>query len=147
MTMSRSAEPCRRGPYSADLRWRVVWQRIALDLRFEDIARNLNIAVGTAYNIFKLFQDTGEVDHKKPPKREHKLDSHHELYILGFIHHCNCQKLWIELKRSVGPVFQHPLYVDYLQHMDSPERRCNELLFKGESTLGDHTWQVFTHSP
>ena len=65
----------------------MVWQRIALDLRFEDIARNLNIAVGTAYNIFKLFQDTGEVNHKKPPKREHKLDSHHELYILGFVFH------------------------------------------------------------
>ncbi len=80
--MSRSAEPNRRAPYSNDLRWRIVWQRIALDLGFQDIARNLN-----AYNIFKLFETTGEVDHKKLPQRERKLDSHHELYIIGFVLH------------------------------------------------------------
>ena len=64
-----------------------MWQRIALDLKYEDIARNLNISLGTAYNIFKLFKATGEVDHKKPPPRERKLDRHHELYIIGFILH------------------------------------------------------------
>lgn len=85
--MSRSAEPNRRAPYSNDLRWRIVWQRIALNLGFQDIAKNLNISVGTAYNIFKLFETTGEVDHKKLPQRECKLDSHHELYIIGFILH------------------------------------------------------------
>ena len=62
-----------------------MWQRIALDLKYEDIARNLNISLGTAYNIFKLFKATGYVDHKKPPPRERKLDRHHELYIIGFI--------------------------------------------------------------
>ena len=83
--MFRSAEPTRRAPYSNDLRWRIVWQRIALGHGFEKIASNLNISVGTAYNIFKLFEATGEVDHKLQPKRERKLDSHHEIYIIGMI--------------------------------------------------------------
>ena len=83
--MSRSAEPTRRAPYSNDLRWRIVWQRIALGHGFEKIASNLNISVGTAHNIFKLFEATGEVDHKPQPKRERKLDSHHEIYIIGMI--------------------------------------------------------------
>ena len=34
-----SAEPGRKAPYSADLRWRVVWQRI--ELTFREIANNL----------------------------------------------------------------------------------------------------------
>ena len=47
-----------------DLRWRIVCQTIALDLKFQKIAQKLNISVGTAHNIFKLFQATGKVDHK-----------------------------------------------------------------------------------
>ena len=86
--MLRSAEPMQRAPYSNDLRWRIVWQRIALDHGFQKIASNLNISVGTAYNIFKLFEATGEVDHKPQPKRERKLDSHHEIYIIGMILDC-----------------------------------------------------------
>ena len=85
--MLRSAEPTRRAAYSQDLRWRVVWQRLALDLRYLLIARNLNISVGTAHNIFKLFEATGDVEPKKPIPREHKLDGHHELYIIGLILH------------------------------------------------------------
>ena len=85
LKMFRSAEPTRRAPYSNDLRWRIVWQRIALGHGFKKIASNLNISVGTAYNIFKLFEATGEVDHKPQPKRERELDSHHEIYIVGMI--------------------------------------------------------------
>lgn len=53
----------------------------------QEIAKNLNISTSTAYNIFKLFEATGDVDPKKPNQREHKLDSHHELYIIGFVLH------------------------------------------------------------
>ena len=64
-----SAEPNRRTPYSTDLRWRIVWQRLAKGLTFQNIAQNLSISAATASNIFKLFQATGEVDPKRPPKR------------------------------------------------------------------------------
>ena len=42
-TQIMSAEPSRTKSYSEDLRWRVVWQRISMDLSFRAIARNLNI--------------------------------------------------------------------------------------------------------
>ncbi len=58
LVMSRSAEPMRRAPYSLDLRWRIVWQRLALDLKYQQISKNLCISVGTVHNIFKLFEDT-----------------------------------------------------------------------------------------
>lgn len=82
-----SAEPMRRTPYSNDLRWRVVWQRIAKDLTFQQIAQNLCISTATASIIFKLFQATGEVDPKHPSRRDalRKLDDHHELYIIGLV--------------------------------------------------------------
>ena len=82
-----SAEPGRTAPYANDLRWRVVWQHVALELPFRNIANNLSISVGTAYNIFKRFEDTGEVDPKPATKREslRKLDSHHRLYVISLI--------------------------------------------------------------
>ena len=82
-----SAEPGRKTAYSKDLRWRVVWQRFALNLPLRAIASNLNISVGTAHNVFKRFQDCGEVDPKPFPKRkeQRKMDDHHELYIVGLI--------------------------------------------------------------
>ena len=52
---------------------------IPVTYRYQKIAFNLSISVGTAYNIFKLVEATREVDHKSQPKREGKLDNHHEL--------------------------------------------------------------------
>lgn len=85
-----SAEPTRKAPYSNDLRWRIVWQRLAKDFTFKQIAQNLSISTATASNIFRLFQATGEVDPKSPSKRDavRKLDDHHELYIIGLIFEC-----------------------------------------------------------
>lgn len=79
-----SAEPARTAPYGKDLRWRVIWQRIALDLPFRTIANNLCIAVGTAHNIFEA---TGEVDPKHATRRDslQKLDCHHRLYVVGLV--------------------------------------------------------------
>lgn len=62
-----------------------MWQRIALNLRYQQIAENLCISVGTVHNILKLFENTGEVDPKKHPEQDHKLDGHHANYIIGLI--------------------------------------------------------------
>ena len=64
-----------------------MWQKLSMDLPFRTIATNLNISVGTAFNIFEIFKNTGEVSAKAPRKREElrKLDSHHEGYIIGLI--------------------------------------------------------------
>lgn len=88
-TTEMSAEPRQTALYANDLRRRVVWQHIAVELPFRNIAKNLSMSVGTAYDIFKRFHDTGEVDPKPTTtcRREslYKLDSHHRLCVIGLI--------------------------------------------------------------
>lgn len=81
-----SAEPGWKAPYSVDLRWRVMWQKVVHDLSFEDIGRRLGIASSTAHRIFALFTETGEVE----PKGTHgarrylrKLDEYMEMFVIA----------------------------------------------------------------
>ena len=60
-SLMHTAEPARKKAYHEDLRWRIVYQRIARNLTFVDIARNLSISTSTAQRIFDLFQRTGGV--------------------------------------------------------------------------------------
>ena len=82
-----SAEPGRTRPYSPDLRWRIIWQRMGMDLSFRKIAERLSISPGTAFNVFKRFEQTRSVEAKKPRCRPEccKLDGHHQLYIIGLV--------------------------------------------------------------
>ena len=61
-------EYCRCTPYSHDLKWQIVWQRIALDLDICTIASNLNTSLVTIQRICTLFEQTGNVD---PKVKEH----------------------------------------------------------------------------
>ena len=47
--MAYSAEPGKKVAYTDDLRWRVVWQRLAKEKPFRDIAESLNIGLGTVH--------------------------------------------------------------------------------------------------
>lgn len=82
-----SAEPLRTKAYSPDIRWRIIWQRIGMGFSYRTIASHLNISVGTAYNIYELFEQTGCVDPKKQRKRPEccKIDNHHRLYIISLV--------------------------------------------------------------
>ena len=82
-----SAEPDRKTPYSPDIGWRVVWQRLGMEMQFRDIARRLQIATSTAHRIFKRFEDSGDVAPRKQSSRLHarKLDEHHELLIIAIV--------------------------------------------------------------
>ena len=66
----KSAEPGRKVAYGTDLRWRVVWQRIAFEHSFRQIGENLNIAHSTACAIFKRFEESGDVAPSSQPQRE-----------------------------------------------------------------------------
>ncbi len=85
--MARSAEPGRKAAYSLDLRWRVVWQRIAFEHSFRQIADNLCIAHSTASLIFKRFEETGDVEPSNQPQRENQrcLDVHHEFFVVALV--------------------------------------------------------------
>jgi transposase len=58
-----------------------------MGLSFRSIAQRLNIAVGTVYNTYKLFESTGNVDAKNVRRRPEKckLDHYHQLYIVGIV--------------------------------------------------------------
>ena len=55
-----SSEPNRKVPYTADLRWKVVYQKLARDSTLR-IAHNFTISIGTVHNVLKCFTLTGEV--------------------------------------------------------------------------------------
>ena len=82
--MATSAEPVRRAPYSPDIGWRVVWQRIGLGLSFRHIAARLQISLGTAHKFYARFEETGDVAPKKPGSRPdpRKLNEFHKTYII-----------------------------------------------------------------
>lgn len=83
-----SAEPSRRQPYSNDLRWRIVYQRLGMNLTFSKIAANLNIAQSTACRIFSRFKITGSVSATATPKRKQYLrvlDERGEMFVIGLI--------------------------------------------------------------
>lgn len=82
-----SAEPARTVAYTKDIAVRVVWQRLGMNMSFRDIARRLQIGVGTAFRLYKRFVATGELS---PPQRAcrpdaRKLDEYHELYIMSLL--------------------------------------------------------------
>ena len=96
-----SAEPGRKAPYSTDLRWRVVWQKAGMELSFRDIARNLNIAVGTVCNIWKKFVDTGDVTPRKTDFVDRRyLSDRDELIILGILYE-DCTSYLSEICQQV----------------------------------------------
>lgn len=83
-----SAEPGRKAPYSEDIRWRVVWQKIGMECTFRQISRNLSISIGTAYNHFQLFKDTGDVHALSCRTRRSTsrvVTNHEELIIVGLL--------------------------------------------------------------
>lgn len=86
--MMTSCEPARTAAYSPDIGWRVVWQRVGMELKFKEIAARLHIGVGTAHRLYSRYVETGDVSPKKASKRPccRKVDDLHQLYIIGLIH-------------------------------------------------------------
>ena len=81
-----SAELGRKASYSVDIRWHMIWQKTAMELSFRQVSRNLNISVGTAYNIFKLFVNTGSVSPTKPDREDARvLSEREELMVVGLL--------------------------------------------------------------
>jgi len=103
--MSFSAEPGRKAPYACDLRWRIVWQRFGKGLGYKEIAENLNISLGTAYNICRLFEDTGSVDARPSTDLSRLLSDHQELWVIGLVLD-NCSLQLGEICQKVHQVFQ-----------------------------------------
>ena len=82
--MKASYEPARLSAYSDDLRWRMVYQRMALGLTFDQISKNLGVDKSTAQRTVTLFKTTGSI-HKQPYPKEkasRKLTSPAQMFVL-----------------------------------------------------------------
>jgi len=55
-------EPGRKAAYSNDIRWRVIWRRLGMEMEFKAIANGLHIAPSTAYRIYKQFKASGDAN-------------------------------------------------------------------------------------
>ena len=82
-----SIEPARTSAYSADIAIRVVWQRLGIGMTFRDIAKRLQIGLGSAHRLYRRFTETGDFKKAERSSRRHtrKLDEFHELYIIGLL--------------------------------------------------------------
>ena len=88
LAMSLSANCVRTAPYSEDIRWRIVWQRLSKGLLFVEIAERLNVSISTVCRVYKLFKETNAVDPKsrcKPRLHTRQMDMQLELYVIGYV--------------------------------------------------------------
>ena len=109
--MAKSAEPGRKRAYGKDLRWRIVYQRLALNLNFFQIAKNLNISVSTAHRIYHHFEQTGDVSassacHKKRYETGlRKLHHEEELFVIGAVFASPATYIY-ELCQEIKAIFE-----------------------------------------
>lgn len=71
--MSTSTEPGRKAPYLTDLRLRIVWLRLSMELSYRKITKKLCIAVSTTSKSFECFSLTGDVEYTRQPSRPHVI--------------------------------------------------------------------------
>ncbi len=68
--MATSCEHARTRAYDPDLRWRMVYQRLVLELPFKTISQNLSVDISTVRRTLNLFITTGSVDKRPYPEQQ-----------------------------------------------------------------------------
>jgi len=76
-----SFEHSRSKSYSADIRWRMVYQRLMNGLTYEQIAVNLNLDPSTVWRTVRKFEEDGTVEARKH-EGEKTLTVYDELLIV-----------------------------------------------------------------
>ena len=86
-TARPSCEASRTSAYSHDLRWRIVWQREALNMPVREVAGNLCVDPSTVSRITTLFRTTGDVAKKPYPseRASRKLTEPAQFFIIYLI--------------------------------------------------------------
>ena len=67
VNMAVSCEERRTSAYSADLRWRMVYQVKALGKSYQEVAENLNVDKSTVSRIVALYESSSDVTPKRYP--------------------------------------------------------------------------------
>lgn len=64
-----TCEPARTRAYDADLRWRMIYQRLVLNLSLETVSRNLCVDRSTVRRTLRLFAETNSVNKRLYPEQ------------------------------------------------------------------------------
>ena len=83
-----SYESARTAAYSEDLRWRMVYQRKALEYSVRRVAENLGVSPATVSRTLEVFDRTGTVSNQEYPEdhnRAKKLTQTDEFLILQLV--------------------------------------------------------------
>ena len=128
-----SSEPNRRGPYSANLRWKVVYQRLGQSLSLNRIVHNFSLSIETVHNILEHFTTTGEIDAKAQGTRlgSRKLSASEEMFVVGLVldrPFIYLQEICDDVLSQIGVVVSVPNICRLLKRL---VRRFNRSLFKG----------------
>ena len=120
-----SCEPSRTAAYGLDIRWRMVYQRVYLELSFKAISQNLCVDVSTVRRTLDLFMLTGDVT-KRPYPEQHgcklrRLTEDDQLFILNLV--LERPGIYLhELKHELLVSKQaRLLFVDFSTHVHSQE--------------------------
>ena len=82
MAVQYSFEHSRSRSYGADIRWRMVYQRLMGGLTYERIAANLNVDPSTVWRTIRRFEEEGTVKAKKHEGADSTLTVYDELLII-----------------------------------------------------------------
>ena len=82
MAARYSTDPYRTSAYSADMRWRMVYQHEVLGLTCRQAARNLNVDPSTVCRVVSRFNETGNVDVQSRNGAPMKLSAFDEFAIM-----------------------------------------------------------------
>ena len=83
-----SYDPSRSKAYDGDVRWRIVYQRYALEYSVQQVSDNLGVSHSTVRQIRKFFDTTGSIEPKPVPDRGETLNaltSYSEFYIMELV--------------------------------------------------------------
>ena len=97
-------------PYSDDLRWRIVWQKLLYNRSTRRIASDLFISPKTVQRVFRIFLNTGNV--------------------------CPVQKFGRPLGTTT--LYQHEELVICEMILSKPTIRLKEIAYEFQSKLGTH---------
>ena len=87
LLVQAACETSRSSAYSEDLRWRIVWQREAMNLSVREVAGNLCVDPSTVSRMTTLFRTTGNVAKKPYPseRASRKLTEPAQFFVVYLI--------------------------------------------------------------
>ena len=121
MQLAMSYEPSRSKPYDNDIRWRVVYQLMALEYSVQQVTTNLGISASTVRRIGQLFDSTGSVDKQSCPDRGlalKVLTTYDEFIIMELVLQrpgIYLREICRELQQSTGTDVSEPTVCRFLQ--------------------------------